>query len=97
MEVWIEIRKALLHQFPNFVPPILISFINFIEELLKEPSDIYDNACLTNAGEREDAARLDELRRTFKPLISNGELSKMNHHTDLRHRKDNDVKAKWNA
>jgi hypothetical protein len=64
---------------------------------LKDPFDIYEDACLTNAGEHEDAALLDELPRTFKPLISNGELSKMNHHTDSKHRKDNDVKAKWNA
>jgi hypothetical protein len=33
----------------------------------------------------------------LSPLISNGELSKMNHHTDSKHRKDNNVKAKWNV
>lgn len=47
---------------------------NTLKKLLKEPYDIYDFKNLTNAGERQDAARLDELRRTFMNLISNNVL-----------------------
>lgn len=61
--------------------------------LQKQPFDIYDVSQFTNAREREDAARLDELRRIFKTCVQHGHfltpLIDDEEHTPAR--------QKWNA
>lgn len=64
---------------------------NRIKELSKEPFDIYDFKNLSNAGERQDASRLDELRRIYMKLIADGELTLYD--DDFV---EDDVKGKWN-
>lgn len=72
-----------------------------IKELIKEPHDIYDFKNLTNAGERQDAARLDELRKVFLKLIAEGDLQRSSNKNDNSSFSESkittsDAKAKWN-
>ena len=62
-----------------------------IKKLIAEPFDIYDFKNLTNAAERQDATRLDELRRLFMKLISDGDFDRMSSQSDTL----SEVKAKW--
>lgn len=61
-----------------------------IKKLTKELFNIYDSTNLTNAGERQDAARLDELRRIYMKLLADGELQL------YRNSYSDDIKEKWN-
>jgi len=69
-----------------------------LKQLIKEPFDIHDFKNLTNAGERQDANRLDELRRILMKLIGDGELdlSGKTEYVPSESLSDLDVKAKWN-